>query len=65
MKSYVVLSPHSQTNPSDRFRVVDYGGWRRYIDGDAGSYPVASDHGSRAEADTSAAVLNDGAGMQV
>lgn len=65
MKSYVVLSPYSTTNPSARYRVVDFAPWRKFTDGEAVSYPVESDHGTRKEAEDAAAVLNDGAGVQV
>jgi hypothetical protein len=30
---FVILQPHSNTNPSDNYRVVDDVDWARYADG--------------------------------
>jgi hypothetical protein len=36
---YVVLRPHSNTNETDSFRVVDYDAWIAYRNGDTSAYP--------------------------
>lgn len=56
--SYVILNPHSLTNPSDRYRVVDYGDWNRHADGRSPSLPVVSAHDSYASAQAAADGLN-------
>lgn len=50
MKMYVVLRPYSNTNPTSRYRVVESGAWQKYVNGEASSYPVESDHGEMGEA---------------
>lgn len=46
---YVVQQPHSQTNPSPYYRVVDYAAWMEYVNGAKRWLPVAGefeDYGS-------------------
>lgn len=31
--SYVVLQPNSNSNPSDKYRVCEYGAWVEYVNG--------------------------------
>ena len=38
----IVLQPHSNTNPSDHFRVVDYGKWLAHVNGDEPAYPFTA-----------------------
>jgi hypothetical protein len=43
---FVTLQPHSNTNPSDKYRVVDSTAWARYVNGDANHVPFASEFDS-------------------
>ena len=40
---FVTLQPHSNTNPSDKYRVVDSTDWARYVNGDANSVAFAGE----------------------
>lgn len=57
-KTYVVLRPHSNTNPSAKHQVVDFDTWRAYVDGETTTYAVASAHDDHASAQTAADKLN-------
>lgn len=62
--TYVVLQPNSSTNPSDKYRVVDYARWTEHADSNLVSpLPVKSEHDNFAEAEAAAAELN-GTGEQ-
>lgn len=39
--TYVILQPHSNTNPSAQYRVVDSDKWVEHVNGKRQSYPVA------------------------
>ena len=54
--SYVVQWPSSLTNPTDRFRVIDYGKWLRAYP--PTNYPVESEHDSYEEAEKAKDILN-------
>lgn len=56
--SHVILNPHSLTNPSDKYRVVEYGDWNRHADGRSVFLPVASEHDDYASAQQAADELN-------
>jgi hypothetical protein len=43
---FVTLQPHSNTNPSDNYRVVDSTDWARYVNGASNSVPFAGEFGS-------------------
>ena len=58
--SYVVLQPHSRTNPTDRYRVVNYGEWLQYVNGAIPMLPVAGSFSTMAEAVDRRDALNDG-----
>ena len=49
---FVTIQPHSNTNPSDKYRVVDSTDWARYVNGDANHVPFAGEFGSIDEAIT-------------
>lgn len=38
----VILQPHSNTNPSDKFRVTNSLDWVRFVKGKNASYPFVS-----------------------
>ncbi len=57
-KTYVILQPHSNTNPSIWYRVVDAEKWQRYVNGDAAYYPAESDHDDYVSAKAAADKLN-------
>lgn len=38
---FVILQPHSNTNPSDNYRVVDSSDWARYVNGASNSIALA------------------------
>lgn len=40
---YVILQPHSNTNHSDKYRVVDNEDWTRYINGAIKSVAIAGE----------------------
>ncbi len=42
MLSYVTQQPHSSTNPTSRYRVVEYGAWLKYVDGEISHLPAVS-----------------------
>lgn len=58
-KTYVILQPHSNTNPTSRHRVVDADKWQAYANGDASYYPVESDHDDHASDQAAADELNE------
>lgn len=41
--TYIVLQPHSNTNSSAKFRVVDDRNWIRYVNGASNSYAIAGE----------------------
>lgn len=47
---FVTLQPHSNTNPSDKYRVVDSTDWARYVNGDSNHVPFTGEFGSIDEA---------------
>lgn len=57
-KTYVTLLPHSITNATSRYRVVDADKWQRYVNGEAASYPVESVHDDYDSAQEAADELN-------
>jgi hypothetical protein len=57
--AFVVLQPHSSTNGSDQFRVVKYGTWQLFVNGEGASYPFMA-FASYAEASEVADVANHG-----
>lgn len=57
---FIILQPHSRTNDSDEFRVVDAATWQRFANGAASSYAIASRHASYAEALIARDTLNAG-----
>jgi len=48
---YVILHPHSNTNPSDNYRVVRYFDWADCIDGVKDTMPVAGEFATYPEAE--------------
>lgn len=38
MNSYVMLYPHSNANPSGKYRICTYGAWVDYVNGKALDY---------------------------
>lgn len=59
MKSYIIIRPHSNTNPTSRYRVADFAAWVKFVDGDTSSYPVESCHETNEEAQAAADKLNE------
>lgn len=58
-KIYVVLQPHSNTNPSPKYRVVDADIWQHYVNkGQGAMCPVESSHDDHASAQAAADKLN-------
>lgn len=56
---YVILHPHSTTNPSDKYRVVDSDVWMRNVSaGTAEQTPAAGEHGTYAAAEQHRDQLN-------
>jgi hypothetical protein len=55
--SFVVQQPNSETNRSDRYRVTDYEGWIKYINGASSTYAYVS-FDTYAEAKAAADVAN-------
>ncbi len=47
--SYVVQQPHSNTNPSEKYRVTDYQSWLRFVNGDSDGYEF-TEHDTAVEA---------------
>lgn len=41
--SYIVLNPHSLTNPSAMYRVVESGAWCAYVNGKISHLPVTDE----------------------
>lgn len=35
---FVIIHPHSNTNPTDKYRVLDSGDWAKFINGATTSY---------------------------
>lgn len=60
-KTYVTQQPHSQTNRTSFYRVVEYREWTRYFDGET-SYLNAANFNSQEEADAERDRLNSEAG---
>lgn len=58
--TYVVLRPHSITNPHDQYAVVDYDEWSQYVDGKLVGLPVAARTTTGKEAAQEAFKLNRG-----
>lgn len=58
--TYVVLRPHSISNPHDDYAVVDYDKWRQYMDGELVILPVAERATTTQEAGEKAFKLNRG-----
>jgi len=58
---FITLQPHSNTNDSDQFLVVDADGWQRFANGATTSYAIASQHDTFAEANAACATLNESA----
>lgn len=60
---FVILQPHSNTNPTDKYRVVDGVAWARYVNGaqDRG-YTVAGEHKTYEDAEAQRDELNTGLG---
>lgn len=56
--SYIVQYPHSLTNPGGLHRVVDFGAWKRYADGDTEQLPVVELFASFEEAQNYADDMN-------
>lgn len=56
--SYVVQQPYSRTNPTSRYRVVEFSKWVKYSDGEISSLPVAASCDSMEEATTKRDSLN-------
>lgn len=50
--AYIVLHPGSNTNPSDKYRVVDYDGWLDVIMGNATTVEPLSEHDNYKSAET-------------
>lgn len=48
--AYVVQQPNSLTNPSGKFRVVDFDRWKTYADGETNNLPMHSSHDTYAAA---------------
>lgn len=60
---FIILQPHSNTNPSDKYRVVDAEAWQRYVNGaQTGGYAVAGEYSSYPAAEAYAVELNAGLG---
>lgn len=59
---FVILQPHSNTNPTDNYRVVDAAEWQRYVDlGRLNrDYVIAGEHPYYAEAEAQRDELNAG-----
>lgn len=60
--SYVVLQPHSLTNPSDSYRVVEFREWANEADGIGKGLPVRAEVGSYGEAEAIRDGLNESHG---
>ena len=61
MKSYVTQQPNSNTNRTGSYRVVEWGAWRKYVDGET-SYLPATSFSTQEEADAERDRLNAEAG---
>lgn len=58
---FIILQPHSNTNPSDKFRVVDGYAWQRYVNrAQTGGYTIAGEHDNYIEAEAQRDELNTG-----
>lgn len=56
---FIILQPHSNTNPSDKYRVVDHVAWQRYVNrAQTGGYAVAGEYASYQAAEAYALELN-------
>jgi hypothetical protein len=55
---YIILDPHSNTNPSGDYRVVYNADWMAYINGKAHSYPISAACRDYAEAERTRNELN-------
>jgi hypothetical protein len=60
--SYIVLNPHSETNPSAMFRVVEFDAWRAYADREVSHLDVKDEATTYAEALQKSIALNTSAG---
>lgn len=57
---FVILQPHSRTNDSDEYRVVDSVTWQKFANGAANAYAIASRHTKYADAVIARDRLNRG-----
>lgn len=57
--SFIVQQPHSLTNPSDFYRVVEFRGWANFADDIARYLPVHAEVSSYGEAQRVCDDLND------
>lgn len=54
---FVILQPHSNTNPTDKYQVVEYKNWNAFRSGDANALRVYSSHTEHPQAEASRAWL--------
>jgi hypothetical protein len=64
MMSLVVQQPNSNTNDSDKFRVVDFEGWIQFVNGAATSYAFTA-HDTWEQAQAAADAGNRAGGLIV
>lgn len=55
---YLILQPHSLSNPSGEYRVVDLEQWYRFTNGETTSYRVAASAPTYLEAEAACDRLN-------
>lgn len=58
---FVILQPHSNTNPTDKYRVVDGVAWASFVnDAQRNGYTIAGEHGTYEDAEAQRDELNAG-----
>lgn len=57
---YIILEPHSRTNATDEYLIVDATAWQRFANGSATAYDVIRSHTSHIDARASRDELNSG-----
>lgn len=56
---FIILQPHSNTNPTSHYRVVDSVAWQRFVNGaQASGYAIAGEHGTYEDAEVQRDELN-------
>lgn len=56
---FIILQPHSNTNPSNKYRVVDAYAWQRFVNGaQTSGYAVAGSHADYQAAEAQRDELN-------